>query len=215
MSRARSIAGVGLAAVAMWLVLAWPHDQQQEEQDDSPPEEVATVPPAATIEQAPPMPAASPTQPEAQAAPVEPDSPPPAPAKQTGPVGDILEGDRGPVEEYQRLYDSQARDSEASDVEAAIRAAFSHSDTPDLMRSVSCHESICKVLIGWSPDRANDYIKATRWLALGKAWPPGQTGFDIHVAITSASGTDRDGARLVELYLKRKPRGEELPSHPH
>jgi hypothetical protein len=131
-------------------------------------------------------------------------------------VGDILAGDRGPVEEYRALYNRQARDADANTIETAIRQAFGHSKTPDLLQSVSCHESVCKVLVRWAPERARDYILATRWLAPGTAWPPGQPGFESSLAITGVSETDRDGTRLVELYLKRRSRAAgPTPAHPH
>jgi hypothetical protein len=127
-----------------------------------------------------------------------------------------LAGDRGPVGEYRAQYEREARDSKATDVEGAVRNAFGHSKTPDLLHSASCHESVCRVLIRWSPERASDYIASVRWLALGTSWPPGQPGFDSHVALASGSESAKDGSRIVELYLKRRP--PELakqPSHPH
>lgn len=143
-----------------------------------------------------------------------PAAPPSGP--QPWPQGDILAGDRGPVAEYRAQYEREARDSKATDVEGAVKTAFGRSKRADLLHSTSCHENICRVLIRWSPDRAQDYIQSVRWLALGTAWPPGQAGFESRLALASGSETDKDGSRIVELYLKR--RSSEVarqPSHPH
>jgi hypothetical protein len=72
------------------------------------------------------------------------------------------------------------------------------------------------VLIRWSPDRTRDYLQSMRWLALGTPWPPGQPGFDSQIAFTGASENDKDGGRLVEIYLKRRPPSAAKPAaHPH
>jgi hypothetical protein len=147
--------------------------------------------------------------------------PPPAPAHApahappTGPPADYMPSERGPIAEYQALYDRHARDSAATEVEDAIRTAFGRSTQPDLLHSASCHESICKVLIRWTPERVRDYVAAMRGLALGTAWPPGQPGFETQIAITTASQKDKAGGRLVELYLKRRSPSAAKPTFAH
>ncbi|HET8937678.1 MAG TPA: hypothetical protein VFN67_29745 [Polyangiales bacterium] len=199
----------------MWLVVGWPGvDKEQPEAKEIVGFEEA--PKAIALREAPKLDAAAPE-------PEEPlyDEPPPPPASAPpqaplGPPGDMLAGQRGPVEEYQALYDRQARDSAATEVEGAIGAAFKHSTRPDLLHSASCHESVCKVLIRWSPDRTRDYLQSMRWLALGTPWPPGQPGFDSQIAYTGASENDKDGGRLVEVYLKRMPPAAAKPAaHSH
>ena len=218
MSRAWSIGLVVFAAIAMWLVVGWPGrneiDKEPEQGEDG---QVATLDPAKPQPVAqlhtPKLDAAAPEPEEEEPAPAAP-APPPGPAP--WPQGDILAGDRGPVAEYRAQYEREARDAKATDVENAVRTAFGHSKRPDLLHSTSCHENICRVLIRWSPDRANDYIQSVRWLALGTSWPPGQPGFDSRLAIASGSESDKDGMRIVELYLKRRP--PELarqPAEPH
>lgn len=221
MSRAWTVAVVGLAGVAMWLVVGRPQPATKSAPAELESEEPAVALPRAPRELPPPAKPASPapepvqTGEDDEESQQEPTSPSPAVVAK-GPQGDILEGDRGPVEEYRALYARQARDSDATTIEEAIRTAFSHSKTPDLMQSVSCHESICKVLIRWAPERARDYILAARWLAPGAAWPPGTPGFESSLAITTVSDTDRDGTRLVELYVKRRSPTAPPPSaHAH
>lgn len=218
MSRALSMGLVVFAAIVMWLAVGWPgREEGRPEPEVSGERELAAADPAK------PKPVAPVLAPKLDAAAPEPEeeepqapapAPPPGPAP--WPQGDILAGDRGPVAEYRAQYEREARDAKATDVEGAVRTAFGHSKRPDLLHSTSCHENICRVLIRWSPDRANDYIQSVRWLALGTSWPPGQPGFDSRVAIASGSESDKDGSRIVELYLKRRP--PELarqPTHPH
>jgi hypothetical protein len=115
-----------------------------------------------------------------------------------------MPGERGPIQEYQALYDRSTRDSAAHEVEGAIKTAFGKSTQTDLLHSMSCREQVCKVLIRWSPERMRDYIVSMRGLALGMAWPPGQAGFESQIAITTASQKDQNGGRMVELLLKRR-----------
>jgi hypothetical protein len=205
MSRTWSIGLVVFAAVAMWLVVGWPARNESKPEAGEPREQLATAGAATPKPVSPPLapkPDAVAPEPEEEA-PAPAAAPPPGPAP--WPQGDILAGDRGPVAEYRAQYEREARDSKATDVEGAVRTAFGHSKRPDLLHSTSCHENICRVLIRWSPDRAHDYIQSVRWLALGTSWPPGQPGFDSKVAIASGSESDKEGSRIVELYLKRRP----------
>lgn len=212
-----------LAAAGMWLLVGRPAPEL-DDRDLSEPELPAAAPvattspvPAPPMHEPPPLQAPEPAKVSDDApTAADPVASPAAEGSAHGPPGDILAGDRGPVDAYRALYGRQARDSEATTIEDAIRTAFSHAKTPDLMQSVSCHEAICKVLIRWSPERARDYLLATRWLAPGTAWPPGTPGFETRFAITTVSDTDADGTRLVELYLKRRSASAAQPaSHGH
>jgi hypothetical protein len=219
MSRAWIVVMVVVALGAMWLAVGRPSADEQAESDavSDEPIAVASSPQKAVLQ--PPSPKSDAAAPE----PEEPEEPAvyaPPPAAPTGPApwpqGDLLAGSKGPVDEWQALYDRQARDSASTDIETNIRQNFTRSSRPDLLHSVSCREGVCKMLIRWAPDRAQDYIKSMRWLALGTAWPPGQPGFESQVAYRGASENDKDGNRLVEIYLKRRsPTASRNPSHPH
>lgn len=201
-----------LAAVAIGLALASP-----EKKPDAPVNVVPVPPPlAATVESAP-KPEAEARKPPQYAPPQPPAVAPTtvASAHAPWPQTDILAGSRGPIDEYRGLYNQQTRDAAATDVENGIRQAFTHSSLPDLLHSASCHESVCKLLIRWTPDRAREYIKAVRWLALGTAWPPGLPGFHSQIAFANGSETDRDGMRFVELFLMRRPMEAMWLDKPH
>lgn len=214
MSRAWSIPFVLVAAVAMWLAVGWPSTDKAELPE--PEEAAAPEAPTKPVALHAPKPDAA-LEPEEQPSEEPPaTAAPAAPQAPQGPPVDMLAGQKGPVEEYQALYDRQARDAAATEVEGAISLAFKKSTRPDLLHSASCHESVCKVLIRWSPDRTRDYLQSMRWLALGTPWPPGQPGFDSQIAYTGASQNDKDGSRLVEVYLKRMPPSAAKPAaHSH
>lgn len=197
------IAGlVLLAGVGMWLAVGRPSNPGLEPSDTSDEADAqarAAQPMAAKLY--------APHRPDAAVQSDEPayDEPAAAPApKPKGPPSDFLPGERGPVEQYEALYQRSTRDSVAHEIEDTIKTAFGRSSTPDLLHSTSCREQICKVLIRWTPERTRDYVAAMRGLALGMAWPPGQPGFESQIAITTASQTDKDGGRLVELLIKRR-----------
>lgn len=202
-----------VACVAMWLAVGRPSTERFDE--PGAPDEAA-VDSARPTAHAGALAAAE--SPDAAAATIDepPDdqSPsPPAPAAETKAASnDFLPGERGPVQEYQALYDRSTRDSVAHVVEGSIRSAFGKSTTPDLLHSTSCREQVCKVLIRWSPERMRDYVASMRGLALGMAWPPGQPGFESQIALTTASQKDKDGGRLVELLIKRRSASAAKPT---
>ena len=217
MARVLSLVFVVVAGIAMWLALVRPDLDEDDQVSASSEEPTAAVyaPQTVPAEPQPPQPEAAVAKPEE--APKEPATAP-SPAVPSGPKawpqGDLLEGRKGPVDEWQTLYESQTRDAASTEIEVGIRNSFiSHSTRPDLLHSASCREGMCKLLIRWAPDRARDYIQGMRWLALGSPWPPGQTGFESRVAYTAASAPDQDGVRLVEVYLKRRSPSAPEPSH--
>jgi hypothetical protein len=193
-----------VAGVAMWLAVGWPSTDRSEPAES---EEPAGASAKSTRHAGALVAALSPDA--AAAHPEEPaydePPPPPAPVAETKPASnDFMPGERGPIQEYQALYDRSTRDSAAHTVESAIQSAFGKSTSPDLLHSTSCREQVCKVLIRWTPERMRDYVASMRGLALGMAWPPGQPGFESQIAIATASQKDKDGGRLVELLIKRR-----------
>jgi hypothetical protein len=199
----------------MWLAVGWPSADKAELHASSDTPVVAE----ATTTQAVALPLT--LKPDAAVEPEEPFDEPPAPAPAAPPPPastgqtDFLPANRGPVDEYQRLYDRHARDSHANIVEDGIREAFTKR-SPDLLHSLSCREQVCKLLIRWTPERMKDYVASMRTLALGSAWPPGQPGFESQIAINNATQTDADGSRLVEIFLHRRDAEAPKPSfHQH
>ncbi|HTU62906.1 MAG TPA: hypothetical protein VMF89_30810 [Polyangiales bacterium] len=197
---------VVMGGIAMWLAVVAPGTEVPEEEASIEPIAGQTAQPPNTYALGPKIEAA-PSEP-LKDAPAEADSPSPAPAAPAGPTpwpqGDLLAGSKGPIDEYRDMYNQQARDNAATEVENGIRQAFTRSSLPDLLHSTSCHEQVCKLLIRWSPDRAKEYIKAMRGLALGASYPPGLPGFHSQIAFTSGSEPDRDGGRIVEIFLMRR-----------
>ena len=200
-----SIGGLVLVAgVWMWLAVGRPSTESFDSTDSDAAGDSADSPrsqrAALTAAQSPDAAVAGPEEPAYDEPP-----PPPAPVVEAkAPTNDFMPGERGPIQEYQALYDRSTRDSAAHEVEGSIKSAFGKSTTPDLLHSTSCREQVCKVLIRWTPERMRDYVVAMRGLALGMAWPPGQPGFESQIAITTASQKDKDGGRLVELLIKRR-----------
>lgn len=202
----KAVALVGLAAaVVMWLVIGWPGEPPaaSDAETDTASDERQPPPPTAAGSQAlgvarrnPALPAPEPE--------VLPDEPAAVQGETRAPAAeDPITGERGPVEEYRSQYERETRDAAAHLVEAHIRSAFAHAQTPDLFQSVSCHQNICKVLLSWSPERARDYIQSVTWLGLGSRRPHSEHGFDGQLALAPVSAKDDRGGRLVELYLKR------------
>lgn len=193
-----------VAGVAMWLAVGWPStDRPELAETEAPAGASAKSTRHAGAFVAALSPDAAAGQPEEPA--YDEPAPPPAPAAETRATpSDFMPGERGPIQEYQALYDRSTRDSAAHTVESTIQTAFGKSTSPDLLHSTSCREQVCKVLIRWSPERMRDYVSAMRGLALGMAWPPGQPGFESQIAIATASQKDKDGGRLVELLIKRR-----------
>lgn len=115
----------------------------------------------------------------------------PEPAEEPNP----LVQQRGPVAERKLTFETEPRDSAAVEVEASIRAAFAQPDSsPELVRSVLCRASVCKVEIYWSQDRMDAYIAGVSRAA---------ASFDGEIAISPAE-LRSDRVRPVEVYLKRR-----------
>jgi hypothetical protein len=209
----RNVAALGavlIVGVLLWLVMAWhapteeaPVALQEEDALESAPQPSAAKQPEPSLA---PAPVAKASDPEPAEEP-EPEAPPPA---RRGDPGEYIQGDQGPVAEYRAQYESERRDSGASAVESKVRAAFPQTgDAPDLVRSIACRETICKLELRWSNARVRSWIKGvTRF----------QDGFVFPVAMSPVGEKDRDGVRRVEVFLKRKPPGQppKLPDlHAH
>jgi hypothetical protein len=194
-----------IAALGMFLTLIWP------EPEPSPaPSEVS----APADQLAAPLVAAGGSAAARPAAPVLSAAATPSaeedkgadPAAAVAPTGfkDMVETDQGPVAEYQRRYDSETRDSNAQSFETHIRAAFMQGNSAEVFHSVSCHETICRVLIRYSPSRTLAYVEAMKRVGLGGAKNPDAIGFDLPLALTPVGTKDSAGVRTVEVYMQRR-----------
>jgi len=196
MRRDAAAAVFALAVASLWLVTVWPSRDPEVAgsfANEPPRFEAARVPPVfapvATHEL--PGPAQSPAL------------PPPAPATEATqpqidpPESNPLIEQRGPVAERKLAYETEPRDSAASEVEGLIRSAFAHTEgSPNLLRSVLCRATVCKIELHWSPDRLDAYIAGVSRAA---------ASFDGEVAIVPAAAMRPDRIRPVDVYLKRLP----------
>jgi hypothetical protein len=189
-----------LAGGLLWLITEWPAAK-----DD------ATAAPAALDAPASPQPTAAEAQPPSAAkarepavpAPQEPEQEP-APAPQVRAPPELIRGDQGPVAEYRKQFETEPRDSTANALEGELRAAFPESDgVPDLIKSVLCRQTICRMEMRWSQDRMRAYILGfTRF----------QHKIQIPVAVSPVGPKNPDGLQLVEVYMKLKA---EAADHQH
>jgi hypothetical protein len=220
----RNVAALGalfIVGALLWLVMAWhapqaPTDEEpvaQQEEQPALPNAVAPQPSAARQAEPSLAPAAAALAPELEEPP-KPQAPPQDPLLVTQPDGtrvfsDQIKADKGPVAEYRALYESESRDYAAGQVESVIRNAFTDPDkASDLIKSISCRETICKLEMRWSADRLRPYIA-------GIQRAEQSVRFKTPFALSPVSPPDGKGVRLVEVYLKRKPAGEKEAPHAH
>ena len=190
-----------VAVAAMWIVAVRPGP----EKSDALEEPTAPQPPAQE-----PQPIAAAPQPPVQAAPPsvpEPEPAAPAPANELASKpfwSDMIKGDQGPVAEYRKRYETEARDDDAMRFETHIRGAFEKAKAPGLLQSVSCHRTICKLNLNWSDARTGEYIKSVTWMGLGGEKNPNRIGFDLPLALSPSGEKGADGVRPVELFVVRR-----------
>ncbi|HKU37680.1 MAG TPA: hypothetical protein VJR89_06020 [Polyangiales bacterium] len=196
----------------LWLVTAWPSSSDPEPVLPPPTAAESEPEPAPAPALAPATPAPPPAAQPAQTVSVEPLQPaapqpgqPPAALKTPPGLGEQITGDQGPVAEYRALFQSEPRDSDAAEIEGKLRGSFLDSDgAPDLIKSVICKRTVCRLEMRWSMERMRPYAaglnRANQLVELQKALSP-------------VSAADSQGIRLVEVYLKR--RATEPARDPH
>jgi hypothetical protein len=183
----------------LWLVVVWPMPRGAE-------------PPAAAWGSAgadAPAPALPdpPRSPPPAAVSVKADAPAPAeapaaePKKATVPAQPptplLFSEPHGPVDEYKQRYASEPRDSAAHEAEGTVSAAFKPTDTTSqLLRSVLCRETICRMELNFSDAEIGPYVAAMTRLTLD---------FDREFAINPMPNPSGVQPRPVEVYLKRNP----------
>lgn len=202
---------VSAAAAALWLIMAWPSAPAPEPRRAHEPEAGGAAEPVAL---APPPMAAENRQAGSEAAPPpEPAPPPPPPAptaaSSSRELPELIQGDQGPVAEYRKLFESEPRSSNADELETQIRSAFPAGDgAPEMFKSVLCRETICRIEMRWSQDRRRAWMVGLS--RLGR-YPYKNAGFQTPLALSPLDPPSKEGTRLVEVYMKRRPLGQEPP----
>lgn len=197
----RLLAGLSVVVVGalLWLALAW-----RAPTSDLP---VAIDPPPAEPPPLPPSPAAPPAEPAPQpTAPVQPEpaeaptEEPTEPAQENAPYGrapdELIRGDQGPVAEYRKQYAVEARNAVSAGLEKQLREGFLASEGgANLIQSVSCRATLCKIEMRWSMANMRAYIAGlTR----------SRDAWEMPVAVSPVGPKDERGERPVEVYLKRR-----------
>jgi cytoskeletal protein RodZ len=199
---------VALGAVVVWVATSW----SPIEHDGA--EAPAPLP---TAEQAEPPPAApplsTPTTPSNQPAAPTPEAPQPTAATPT-PTAPAEEPSNKPtplpppqrsgrVDELEKRFNTEHRDSAAPTAESAVEASFRRPEVqPGLLKSVQCRASVCKVETRWTTERAVGFMAAFMDLVLpkqGQEPPP----FKQDLAIAPAEKPDADGSLAVDVYVER------------
>jgi hypothetical protein len=196
----------------LWLVMAWhapggdedvPVSLEPMDTPVAPLVAPAAPPPSTPAEPAPPPPPeAVPEQPsEAKA---DPDAPAPAPAQRV--LEEQITGDQGPVQEFRSQYALETRSSDSPQIEAHLRNAFYDPRDPDLIKSISCRKSICKLEMQWSMARMRTYVRGLTRIG---------NGFERRYALSPITEPDANGMRTVEVYMKRQTPPPIQPLHAH
>lgn len=197
------LAAVVFVGLVLWIALDRPpSSEEQLTQED----EAATPAPEAQRDVRPEMdrttriePAETEQdiKPATQAAPASP--PQPTTATQPAPEGSAaLPPPRasGPVAELKQAFEEEPRDSAAHDPELRIESEFRRSDiAPGTLRSALCRQSVCKVEVLWTPERATSFMAAFTRLS---------ADFDPGMAIDPHDMAGAPQQLQVDVYLPRR-----------
>jgi hypothetical protein len=195
-----------MAIALIWAVLAWepierpstpmtPERAVAQEPVDTARLSQRTTPPSAREREAAPtddrrdqavVSTADPTPSDTAAGPVE--SPPPVRS--------------GPVDDLERLFATEPRASTIHGVESLIEQGFRSSELPaELLKSVICRSTVCKIETHWRPDRSVGFASAFARLLMSPT--NRQTPlFGREYAVAPSDDVDRDGSREVAIYIK-------------
>jgi hypothetical protein len=206
----RNIAALGAMFVVgclLWVVIGWhaPTDEgpvalQRDRNEPEQPAPIALQPTAANPTEPAPVP-----DPVAEETTKPQEDPPTTKTDEPRGFNYEIKGDIGPVAEYRALFESQPRDSAATDVELMLQKAFEQSSAPrDLITSIACRETICKLEMRWSMERVRPYVASVAQV---------KGRFRLPVALTPVGPPDADGIRPVEVYLQRRRLPTDKPAH--
>lgn len=199
-----TLAAVIVGVALVWLVLTW-----------GGPEQVGIEPePAPPTASAPAGRAAPPVQPAPSPSTREPEPQPPAPpsadpATQAqreepapNPRSALPAPDRsGPVDELKQAFASEPRASASVSVESKIASQFKRPEVhTDLVKSILCRTSVCRIETRWSPENAEGFMSALMHLVTEPADPG---GFDPQLGISPEGEPGPSGSRAIDVYVKR------------
>jgi hypothetical protein len=108
----------------------------------------------------------------------------------------------GPVDARKAAFASEPRDSNATEPETVIQAAFRRPEANGLLKGVLCRSSVCKVETRWTPARAAGFMGAFMNLVASSDGAPSRN-FDSEIAISPEGAPDTNGERAIDVYLKR------------
>jgi hypothetical protein len=198
MNRNGLVVGLGaLALIVLWLLVLWnPRKKSGAEPTHTELESAAPAAPSAVPD--PPPASAPPAKPAPPAAEPSVSAPPPKPATPSPPppVAEIPPPrTEGPVAESIQLYATEPRGSDSSTLEARIEQAFRRPEVPrELLKSVICRQTVCKVEVRWTPERVVGYMGAFMDLI---------REFDSKQMAISPGTRDASGVLPVDVYLRR------------
>jgi type IV secretory pathway VirB10-like protein len=182
---------------------------EPDEPDDEIEPAVAEAPPERPAPPAPPGPAPNPPPRPAMPQPEQDEPEPQGEPDPERPFAEQIPTTEGPLDELKSAYESEPRDATAGEAEARIRAVFDSpdiravfdSDSPEapraMLRSASCHKSVCKIGIRWLPARGqanmlvmmsfvNSFSQRIAWEPVGPPDGAGVYPVDVYVARTGS-----------------------------
>jgi hypothetical protein len=198
--RSLLVAAVVLVGFALWRLAL---DQRAMPEEELPAEPSA---PAALEPQRDPQPAAEATQrpasdtkqqaePEDPATPAAPSQAPSDPEQAADSTPLPPPQRSGPIAELKHAFETEPRDSAAQVTESRIQNEFIKGDiAPGMLRSVLCRESVCKVEVLWTPQRAESFMAAFTRLS---------ADFQPDIALDPHQAADAPQELQVDVYLPR------------
>jgi hypothetical protein len=148
---------------------------------------VAAEPAKQVALSSPQQPAEAPAEPHAETTEVEP------PMDRQNMKPPVL---RGPVTELKHRFNNESRSSASGQLESQVKALFADPNVPpELLDSVLCRRTVCKINLRWTADRMVGYVYVSGYL---------RRDFDPQIGVSPALENDASGARPIELYLKTR-----------
>jgi len=190
---------IAIAVGVVAIVLVWAVVLLSSSDDQPAPEQTSNEAAEPAIEQQvaepnlerPGEPSAAPT-PAAAAAPP---SPKRIPSDQLPPDYQSRPEKLGPVAELKAAYDSDPRDPAAGATEERIRGHLKQEEiSPELVRSVSCVKSVCKLEMNWKSDERHGYMIAMMSLI---------SHVSQQVAADPVGDNDGQEVHPIDVYVSR------------
>jgi hypothetical protein len=106
-----------------------------------------------------------------------------------------VQSQEGPAKELREKFESESRDTTASETERQLKEAFEGAQgETDLFKTVECRRTVCRVQLRWSSLRVAPYLAAIK-----RAQPL----FQPPMAASATAPEDSDGIQPLDVYLKR------------